>query len=200
MQGRGWGGVCILSHLPADAHNLGHHAVVAGTHLVVGEPHYPNPLRIEIRRAPLVVLVGVVVSRAVQLDAQPQRRAVEVEHEGSDALLPPPLPSVCAATPQRPPRAALRRASCSGAATCAGLSVRRRLPLPCCSALSISLLFFRFLTPPPTPPLQGRGERGLLHHDLPAINDIQSFLRRLPVKPATVKAIKLFTFHFFTLH
>ena len=112
-RGGAGGGVCNFNgrstalNIPSNPHNLRHNPVDARPDLLVAEPDDPDTLLAEERRPLLVVLEPVVVRTAVQLHAEPQLGAVEVEHVGADTLLPTELPAARAPAPQSPPQRGL---------------------------------------------------------------------------------------------
>lgn len=63
------------------------------SHLLVRKPQYGNALIFQ-KSLPLGIIASscrIVVDRTVDLDGQPFAHAIEIDHVGTDAVLPPEL-------------------------------------------------------------------------------------------------------------
>ncbi len=89
------------------AEDLSDHTLEACEHLVVGETYHTNALLGQVGRAPLIVVVAIVVGTAVEFHTQTGLWTVEVEHERAYALLSAELQPADTTTLQRTPEQSL---------------------------------------------------------------------------------------------
>jgi len=90
-------------------YNLGYNAINACKNLIITKANDANALLFQISRSLLVIVIFVIMATPVNLDAQSELRAIKIQNERSDTLLPSEFQSVDATSLQSTPKSSLCR-------------------------------------------------------------------------------------------
>ena len=170
FKGRGWGWGLYhpIRNLITHSHNFCHHSSKTSKDLFIAEADDADSLSFEVCCALVVIIVSEVMHRTVQFDTQAKLGTIEIKNERAYALLPPEFPTTCTAAAQCTPKCSFSWSEVitqrfapvfifGGIGLSIGVVHRWAFISKTWIWLDYCLCIIILLTPPPTPPLQGRG-------------------------------------------